>query len=331
VIVFEDETARLLACSILGADDDRRVERQLDRFCREHLGAGVEELLFCRVSIGVVFGLSLQDGRAVALKAHSAQKSAEYLRVVHRVQRHLSEQGFPAPAPFLGPEPFRLGLATVDALVEGGEIPDMHDPAARKEMAMMLARLVGLASAVADCDALVERRWAPGGDALWPQQHHGLVDVDGTARGAEWIDGWARRALDFGPRSAGRVVVGHGDWSAWNVRFRDGRLNAVFDWDSLMLDHEPVVVGGAAVTFPYAPGSVEKVASPDEVAAFVAEYELGRALPFSRAERHAVGAAATYQLAYYARCEHAAGGAGRPPSESPGAALRAHGDAYLSL
>ena len=108
--------------SILGTADPKEVNHRLDAFCKEHLGAEVEEVLFFRLGTGAAFGLILGSGRRVFLKAHPPVRNAEYLRAVRRVQTHLYRQGFPCPNSILGPLPFGVGLATVDEFVDGGAV-----------------------------------------------------------------------------------------------------------------------------------------------------------------------------------------------------------------
>ena len=83
-------------------------------------------------------------------------------------------------------------------------------------------------------------------------------------------------------------------------------MQVVYDWDSLVLDNECILVGAAATHFPvtwYLP--VRLTPTPEEAAQFVREYEDARGASFTRAEHRQIAAAATYAIAYTARCEHA--------------------------
>ena len=44
--------------------------------------------------------------------------------------------------------------------------------------------------------------------------HNAIFDFEAASAGAEWTDEIARKAKQGNPRSIGRVVVGHADWSA---------------------------------------------------------------------------------------------------------------------
>lgn len=324
-----DEYEGSLARSILGTDDEVAFLADVDAFCDRHLGTGAAETLFCELSIGVVVGLLLHDDRRVVVKVHGARKSPPYLAATRRVQQRLHEHGFPAPRPLVGPEPFGIGHAVVDEYVHGGEEADPHEPAIRYEMAATLARLVALATPAGD-EVLTQRKWPPPSWGLWPPPHDPNFDFVATAAGAEWIDELAERARAAGSAAAGEPVVGHVDWRVGNMCFREGRVHVVFDWDSLVFDHETAIVGGAAGGFPFAGSlSTRRVPEPDEVAGFVDDYESARREPFSMAERRAIAAAVVYQTAYSARCEHSVDVGGNELAGSFREALRLHGDEYL--
>jgi hypothetical protein len=247
----------------------------------------------------------LEDGREVVVKAHRPEVGAAHLRAVQAVQRHLAAAGFPAPAPLAGPAPLGRGIAVVESLVADGDPVDAHDPALRRLLAGSLATLVRL------CEPLsvpgLRGGFAGGGTpGLWLIPHDRRFDFEGTSAGAEWIDALgaeARRRRDAG---AGRAVVGHGDWRAEHVRIAGGELTAVYDWDSLGIEKEPVFAGSAAHAFT-ADWSREPPASLpslEESLAFIAEYEDARGGPFTAGERDTAIAALVYTLAYSARCVH---------------------------
>ncbi len=264
------------------------------------------------------------------LKAHLPDRTSRFLEAVYRVQRHLFTREFPCPEPITGPLPFGRGLATVEAFVDEGEFVDAHEPRIRREMARALARAIELASEVQGVQGL-SQGWTWPEDRLWPEPHNALFDFESTAAGAEWIDAFARRVRLSNPHSVGRVVVGHADWSAKHFRFEDGGIRVVFDWDSLRLDKEPLIVGTAVATFP-ATWYLEvrsRAPSPDEMRAFIEEYEAARGTSFSRREREAVVSAAAYVITYSARCEHAVDPEGNDLRGSFREALSSYGDEYL--
>jgi len=310
---------------IFGTHEPDAVAAALSGF----LGVAPARTLFYEVSVGVVAGVELEDGRRLVVKAHRPNVRAAFLEASTGVQRALADAGFPAPRPLGQPRPLGNGTATVEELVDDGDRRDAHDPAIRAAMARALARLVELARPFVALEGLdgglLE---APVG--LWPEPHSRMFDFQATREGTEWIDEYACRARSA---PAGELVVGHGDWSVKHFRFAGAEVRVVYDWDSLIRTDEPRIVGQAAATFPatwYLPVAV--LAAPDEARAFVAEYEEARGRAFSRRERARLAAAASYVVAYGARCE--ACGDPRATSFPPGSqrdTLARHGDEFLRL
>jgi Ser/Thr protein kinase RdoA (MazF antagonist) len=228
----------VLAESILGTAEPRRVSEALATFCPVRLGSGVEGTFFCELSVGAAFGLRPRDGRRVMLKVHPPDWSYRFLEAVCRVQRHLFSRGFPCPEPIAGPLLFGGGFATVEAFVDDGKPADAHEPEIRRSMAHALARLIGLAADGLDAQALLQA-WKPPPDrGQWPVPHNALFDFEATSAGTECIheiSSKARKILDNPP---GKMVVGHADWSAKHFRFEEGRVCVIYDWDSPRLDME---------------------------------------------------------------------------------------------
>ena len=329
---FASREGRLLALSILGTADEVRIVRDLDSFCTARLGSGVKEAFFCELSVGAAFGLRLYDDRRVLLKVHPPDWTSPFLETVYRVQRHLYARGFLCPEPICGPLPFARGLATVEAFVDEGEFADAHEPEIRREMVRALARVVDLAGEVPDVEGLLQAWKLPPDHGLWPVPHNALFDFEATVAGAEWIDEIAGKAKKILDNSPGRMVVGHADWSVKHFRFKGGKVSVIYDWDSLRLGRETNLVGHAATHFPYTEYfDVPRRASPEEARYFVEGYESARGAPFSEEERAAVSAAATYGLAYTARCEHAIDAGGEDLRWSFREALASYGEEYLRL
>jgi hypothetical protein len=256
-------------------------------------------------SVGALFGVLRTDGCRVAIKIHKLFTDEAYFDEVQRVQAAVAAAGFPAPRP-LG----RRGLVTWEEWIDEGRFHDAHEPEVRAAMARELARFHVLATAT----GLRPRRpFLRPVDALWPKPHNVLFDFEATAAGAEWIDeiGHAARSL----QAVGSEAVGHTDWSAKHLRFDDAlQVTAVYDWDSVTTDLEPVLVGTAAGSFTY----TEELEQPinvwpaaDESLSFIDEYEAKRGERFTRAERHTALAACVYLRAYAARCQHAYAGDAR--------------------
>lgn len=293
---------------VFGTTDPYQIARLLDAFCREELGAAIADVLFYESSIGAVCGMRLQDGRRVVVKVHQPSHTLEFLLAVVRVQRYLLAHGYPCTRPLLDPRPFAQGLATTEVFVDEGEYRQADDPAVRRSMAHMLARLIQpgrTPEAIPGVQPSLFDRRLPAG-VTWPVPHSKLFDFEATAAGAEWIDEIARQAQEIKLRGAGELVLGHTDWSVKHFRFVGENVRVIYDWDSLILEKEPVIIGHASAYFTYTEFFGElRLPTDEEARAFVSEYEAARGRPFTYEEHQTLNAAKIYSLAYSARCEHA--------------------------
>jgi hypothetical protein len=282
------------------------VAAALDEFCRLQLGSAVQSSEFFDASVGSVHGLRLCDGRRVVVKVHGSRVAVEFLSAVRTVQQHVFEGGFPAPRPVLGPVPFGVGTAGVEALNDTGEHADAHRPYVRRAMASSLARLVELARPFTGLRGLRQHMMEVRENQLWPVPHDGRLDFEATSDGAEWIDRIAAQARSVRDRHVGAMVVGHTDWRVQNMRLSEGCVTAVYDWDSLSILREPVLVGSVAHGFTtnWAVDDWRQFPSLSETAAFIADYEQARGAPFDSEERAVARASLAYTMAYTARCEH---------------------------
>jgi hypothetical protein len=293
---------------VFGTTDPYEIACLLDAFCQQDLGAAVADVLFYESSIGAVCGLRLQDGRRVVVKVHQPSHTLEFLQAVVRVQRYLLTHDYPCTKPLLDPRPLANGLATIEEFVDEGEYCQADEPAVRRSMAEMLAwliQLTGTPEAIPGVwPSLFDRRLPAG--VTWPTPHSKLFDFEATAARAEWIDEIARQAQEIKLQGAGQLVLGHEDWGVKHFRFVGEKVRVIYDWDSLILEKEPDIVGHASVYFTYTEFFGEyRLPNDEEARAFVADYEAARGRPFTYEEHQTLNAAKIYSLAYSARCEHA--------------------------
>lgn len=306
----------------------------LDQFCERALGSGIEQSEFFDASVGSVHGLRLRDGRRVVVKVHGRMAAVSFLSAVRTVQRHLYVRGFPAPEPLVPPALFGNGTVVAEALLDRGEHVDAHEPKVRRAMASELARFIASCRPLVGLRDLGHHLMVVADGQLWPTPHDGRFDFEATGAGAEWVDAVARTARRLRDRGdgAGDRVVGHSDWRVQNMRFEHGRLSAVYDWDSVVIEREPVLVGAAAHGFTAnyaAQGPWQQRPTLAESVAFVNDYEAARAAPFSGPERQVARASLVYTMAYAARCEHSdaqlmSWGEPQAPPDSARAFLAAH-------
>jgi hypothetical protein len=301
---WTDPEDRLLARSVFGTDDLGTARGMiLDWVARQ--GFGRARVTAVELSVGAVATIALADGSRIVVKVWPGTADARSLAAQMEVQAAMAARGFPAPAVLTKLSALGPGRAVGMAYDRAGVPTDARVPGVRRAMAAGLARFVAEAEACRGVDGLP--RWPlPPGEAIWPTPHNVLFDFGATTRGAEWIDEVARSALRAMRSAESRVIVGHRDWSAKNMRMGPGGIAALYDWDAVSLDREAFVAGSAAAHFPVTwELDVPETPSVGEVAAFVREYEEARGAPFTRPELAEVAAAATYARAYKARCEHA--------------------------
>jgi hypothetical protein len=99
-------------------------------------------------------------------------------------------------------------------------------------------------------------------------------------------------------------VVGHADWWSENIRWQGRQLHVVFDWDSIVAQPEPILVGAAAYMFAATSFEIEGSAPGASVAEserFLREYERARGLAWSRDDREVAWAAGLWVGAYHAQ------------------------------
>lgn len=292
--------------AIFDTVDPVLIEESVVRFVEDRLGR-VAEALFYRPGVGVVVGLRLVDGVAVVLKVHRWNVSVERLSAVQGVQTELADKGLPAPRPLLVPEPFARGIATVEELRPGSRA-DGHDPVIRRAVAAGLRQFV---DAGVDPMRVAELGYPlmirPPGAPLWFEPHDLRFDFAASTSGAEWIDDLAARARSLLHETRSLpMVVGHYDWRVENLGFEGSRIGGIYDWDSLAIAAEPVVVGNTAAIFSadWTGDDPDPLPTLAEMRAFVADYDRERGGPFAPSDRAVLDAANLFACTYGARCQH---------------------------
>jgi hypothetical protein len=275
----------------------------LDSWARGRLGSGIADVRFRAGRIDAVWGVELQDGRAVVVKAHRAPVDVDAVAAAREAQSVLAGAGYPAPVTLAGPDEVDGRVLTAETLLAGAR-PGGRDPALRRLLAAGLAQHIEILRARPD---LVRRAgagpsWCRYRNGPWPVPHDTLVDFRTTPDGFAWLDAFGRRAAGqiLRNRDAAPVVVGHADWYAGNTAVVDGRLAGTFDWE-LVADAEAVIAGFAASCFASSATGGGGLSTPSEAAAFLQDYEDVRGRPFSAAERRAAAGAVAWILAFNAR------------------------------
>jgi len=279
----------------------------LDAWVRDRLGSAIADVRFRAGRIDAVWGVGLQDGRAVVIKAHRTPVDLDAAHATIDAQQALAAAGFPCPVPLAGPDEVDGRVLTAETLLVGAR-PDGRDPAIRRLLADGLARHLEILRARPD---LVPRAgsgpsWCRYQNGPWPVPHDTLVDFRSTLTGFEWLDAFGQRAADqiLNNREMEKVLVGHADWYVGNTAVVDGLLVGTFDWE-LVADTEAVIAGFAASCYAASPTSGGGLSTPGEVAAFLHDYEDVRGQPLSKREQRTAAAAAAWILAFNTRWQAA--------------------------
>jgi len=273
-------------------------------WCSERLGSPPAAELFRSGNLSAVIGLRLADNREVVVKVrrHSLRIAA-----CVEVQRRMFDSGYPCPEPLSGLGPFGDGTATAEVYVPGGAML----PAAERApllFAEAFARLIKLAPGPAEVPSLDPApswaAWNHAGAGLWPRPEDGDVDLN-SVTGPDWIDRAGHCARDRLRTGASEAVIGHCDWLADNLRWRDDELLVVHDWDSTAADSEDVLVGFAAAL--YSTVGTERLATVRETESFLDGYCDARGRALSPDELQRSWAAGVWTRAVDAKSQHAAG------------------------
>ena len=296
-----------LVAATFGTESPAAIAAKLDDFVAEYFDSAIAGVDFVSASVGLVAGLCLEDDTHIVIKLHRGETSTRFLTAMQTVQRFVATSAFPCPVPVLGPKPLGTGLAVAESALVAEDRADAHRPVVRRAMAQALVELVRICRGLDPPAGLDERLFVRPTGALWPPPHDLRFDFEATAAGAEWIDEIAMRALEQRDSTpVGEPVVGHADWSAQNVRFHRGALAAVYDWDSVVLEQEAILVGQAAHAFS-ADWSVRRkrqLPNVGESLGFIADYETARGATLDSADRRVALGALVYARAYAARCAH---------------------------
>ena len=308
--------------AVLGPVSVAEVLTFFSAYTQDRLGSPIAKVRFRSGRIDVVWGVELEDGRAVVIKSHRLPVDLEAVTAAMDAKRLLRAADFPCPEPLSGPDEIDGRVLILETLLGEGDVPDGRDPGHRRLLAAGLAWHIDVLRGRPD---LLHRAgsgpsWCHYQAGPWPVPHDPIVDFRSTPEGYAWLDAYAKRAADqiLAHRAAEEVVVGHADWYAGNAAIAGGALVATFDWE-LVADAEAVIAGFTAACYAASSTSGAGLSTPEEVAAFLRDYDVARGTPLTGPEQRAAAGAAAWILAFNARWE---------------LALRVHGydaDATLAL
>ncbi len=292
--------------AVLGDVSAAQALSSFSTYTQDRLGEAIRTVRFRAGRIDAVWAVELVDGREVVIKAHRLPVNLEAVDAAMQGKRLLQRADFPCPQPLSGPDEVDGRVLTVETLVSGGVAPDGRAPGVRRLLAAGLARHIDL---LRHYPTLRERAgsgpsWCRYQNGPWPTPHDPIVDFRSCPEGYAWLDAYAQRAVEqiLTHRDGQEVVVGHADWYAGNVAVADGELVGSYDWE-LVADTEAVIAGFAAAGFASNSTSGGGLSTPQEVIAFLQDYELARGLPFTGDEQQAAAAASAWIMSFNARWE----------------------------
>jgi hypothetical protein len=287
-----------------GVLDDRLVAE----WCRRYLGSPPALVLFRSGFLSDVIGVELSSGLRAVVKARPFQP-----RIVGclQVQAALAGVGFPCPEPLTPATRVRGMTVTAETEVPGGSPLPADEGAA--PFAALLARLVASAPAPATVPSLVPSPpwagWDHPGRRLWPDVDEHGQDLN-TVVVPQWVEDVARRVRERLTSRAGPACIGHGDWESQNIRWTGRDPLVVHDWDSVVAQPEPAVVGLAAAMWTSEGGS-DDTASVAQTADFITSYQHHCGRAWDRWEVQDAWAAGLWDRLMYVKQEAAEGGEGR--------------------
>jgi hypothetical protein len=136
-------------------------------------------------------------------------------------------------------------------------------------------------------------RWDDSGDT-WPSATDIAEDLN-MRHDPAWIEHAASAARSIIRESKLPTVIGHGDWWTDNIRWDNGRLLSVDDWDSTVCLSEPAIAGVAAALFAFGQSTIE------ESAAFLDAYTVTSGRHWNKSEHQHAWAAGLWARLFDAR------------------------------
>ncbi len=298
---FRERRYRADFASVVGDRSHEEVERWVEELTLAQLGVQPSGAMFVKKSVSAVFAIVLESGEPAVLKLFNRGFEHAELAAMHHCLNVATAHGYPVPRQ--RSEVFEAGDGVFGAYYSylDGDQHDAHDPSVRRELARSLAELNALLAPL-DNAGLPP---APGHqEGLWPPPQRIWEQSERDDDDMRFIDEHGRAAQLVIKKSKLARSVTHLDWGVKNIRFRDERVCAVYDSDSLHAASEAECVGRAAAQFT-AQWEMPALLTPTpaEARAFVDEYQAARGRKFSRAERAVAAAAARYVVAHVARLE----------------------------
>ncbi|WP_222877098.1 phosphotransferase [Terrihabitans soli] len=282
---------------LFGTVDSQDAAGQIDRFVARTLATRITEVLFLKMASACAAGLKLSDGRSVFLKIHAGELDLDQLHAVHDAQGFLRERGIPAARLVLPATEFGNGkFATVHAFRSRGDRARAYHRGTIEGAAAMLARIVEggrafpLRSSIPDMFAA--------GTSPLKARAPGIAEPPPLPP-AERASAVLEKVKLHGQAISGDRVIAHDDYASRNLRFSDGEVSSVFDFEALRGGVEPVLVGRASIQFINEPSGVRDPAAA--AVKFVRAYENSARRMFEGEAAAALDAGVALSVAQFCR------------------------------
>jgi hypothetical protein len=271
----------------------------LPGWCAVQLGDEPVSVLFAVRSVSAVFGLRLAGGQDVVVKVREDDGRAASCVAA---QGRLAERGFPCARPLTPVVGVGALAVHAEESLPGGELLLGDSPDVAVRYGTVFARLMaGLADVTVPPPLPNPRwvRWDHTNSGLWPAIE--FLDAQDQSLVPDYVVDTARRVRKRLLAAGLPCVLGHADFEAQNLRWHDGHVWAVHDWDSLAWQPEAALVGAASGAFPKTgPATLPPI---DSSAAFFVAYQEVRGRRFTEEEQEIAWAASLWPAAHDVRWE----------------------------
>jgi uncharacterized protein YktA (UPF0223 family) len=222
------------------------------------------------------------------------------------LMNHLVQSGFPCLPVVLNKIEIFDRPAILMEYCDRGDYVSAENEAIKNEQIRCLADLTTRLLPIMDKYSGQIKQKILAKDSLWETPHSNQFNFEKTILGSEWIEEKAKRTKEIINNQAyGRIVLTHYDWSNKHLRFQNGKVTIVYDWDSLSFINELYMLGIASATYlANWDLKTKMVPSKEEAKSIVLTYEKYMNINFTEKEIEVISAYCAYSLCYWARCVH---------------------------
>jgi phosphotransferase family enzyme len=269
-------------------------------WCRDELGGVPTETLLRVEQMSQVFGLRLDNGREVVVKA----RADPYRRIAScvRAQSHLFKHGFPCPEPVTAVTYIDEMAVHAETWRPGGEMLVGDTAENAGHFARLLAILISDLTSIGlepPVPSPMWVNWDHPGTGVWPEA--AFLDERDQSLVPDFVVAIAQRTATRLRATDLPRVVGHADWESQNLRWHGTQPWVVHDWDSLAWLPEAAIVGSAAGAF--ASSGAPTLTSVHSSQAFLSAYQQQRGRRFTTEEIEIAWAASLWLAAHNARAQ----------------------------